>query len=102
MPEARNDTQVTIPVIVYVRLLPGGRVLAGLMPRTLGGAALTVTEPLGMAPHHATLSRPQIWDGSDADGFRRQLQAAGFHKERREKVGQEAWALLEKQVGSLA
>jgi len=43
--------------------------------RALGGAALTVTEPLGMAPHHATLARPQVWDDSDADGFCRWAEA---------------------------
>jgi len=43
--------------------------------RALGGVALTVTEPLGMAPHHATLARPQVWDDSDAGGFCRWAEA---------------------------
>lgn len=43
--------------------------------RALGGAALTVTEPLGMAPHHAALARPQVWDDGDADGFCRWAEA---------------------------
>ncbi len=43
--------------------------------RALGGAALTVTEPLGMTPHHAALARPQVWDESDVDGLCRWADA---------------------------
>lgn len=43
--------------------------------RALGGAALTVTEPLGMVPHHAALARPQVWDDSDSKGFCRWAEA---------------------------
>jgi len=38
----------------------------------------------------------------DIDSFREKLRAAGFYKEWREKVGNEAWTLLEKHVGKLA
>jgi 2,4-dienoyl-CoA reductase-like NADH-dependent reductase (Old Yellow Enzyme family) len=39
--------------------------------RAMGGAALIVTEPLGMVPHQAALPRTQVWDDRDGDGFRR-------------------------------
>jgi tripartite ATP-independent transporter DctP family solute receptor len=38
----------------------------------------------------------------DLATFRDKLRAAGFYKEWREKIGPEAWALLEKHVGKLA
>jgi tripartite ATP-independent transporter DctP family solute receptor len=43
-----------------------------------------------------TFTRP------DLASFRDKLRAAGFYKEWREKVGAEAWTLLEKHVGKLA
>ena len=43
--------------------------------RALGGVALTVSEPVGMVPDHIKLQRPQVWNGSDADGFRRWAEA---------------------------
>ena len=42
-----------------------------------------------------TFTKPNI------DSFRDKLRAAGFYKEWREKVGNEAWTLLEKNVGKL-
>jgi len=42
-----------------------------------------------------TFTKPNI------DSFREKLRAAGFYKEWREKVGNEAWTLLEKYVGKL-
>jgi tripartite ATP-independent transporter DctP family solute receptor len=39
---------------------------------------------------------------SNIDSFRDKLRAAGFYQEWRGKVGNEAWTLLEKQVGKLA
>jgi len=47
-------------------------------------------------------ARGMVINDTVPDSFRKQLQAAGFYKEWRGKVGQEAWALLEKQVGQLA
>jgi len=38
----------------------------------------------------------------DVGTFRDKLRSAGFYKEWREKIGPEAWALLEKHVGKLA
>lgn len=38
----------------------------------------------------------------DLDSFREKLRAAGFYREWREKIGADAWALLEKNVGKLA
>ncbi len=43
--------------------------------RAQGGAAATVTEPLGMAPHQAGLPRPQVWNDDTLDGFRRWAEA---------------------------
>ena len=38
----------------------------------------------------------------DLDSFRAKLRSAGFYEEWKGKIGNEAWALLEKQVGKLA
>ena len=38
----------------------------------------------------------------DLDSFRDKLRAAGFYQEWKGKIGNEAWALLEKHVGKLA
>ena len=43
--------------------------------RARGGAAATVTEPLGMAAHQVGLPRPQIWTEAGSDGFRRWAEA---------------------------
>ena len=43
-----------------------------------------------------TFTRP------DLNSFRDRLRTSGFYKEWREKIGAEAWALLEKHVGKLA
>ena len=43
--------------------------------RAQGGAAATVTEPLGMAPHQMGLPRPQVWNDADLDGFKRWADA---------------------------
>jgi hypothetical protein len=42
--------------------------------RAIGGAALTVTEPLGMATHQRALTRPQVTQ-DNLDGFRRWADA---------------------------
>jgi dimethylglycine catabolism A len=46
--------------------------------RAIGGAALTVTEPLGMAAHQRTLNRPQVIP-ENLDGFRRWAGAVESH-----------------------
>lgn len=38
----------------------------------------------------------------DLDSFRDKLRTAGFYREWREKIGADAWAILEKNVGKLA
>lgn len=43
--------------------------------RARGGAALTITEPLGMAPHQAALPRVRVWNDEDIDGLRRWADA---------------------------
>ena len=48
------------------------------------------------------IQRGLVINDTSPDSFRKQLQAAGFYKEWRDKVGQDAWTLLEKHVGPLA
>jgi dimethylglycine catabolism A len=54
---------------------PAGRVTDRLIQyhanRAAGGAAMTVTEPLGMMRHQAGLPRVQVWRRDDADGLKR-------------------------------
>ena len=58
---------------------PAGRVTDRLIQyhanRAAGGAAMTVTEPLGMMRHQAGLGRVQVWRRDDADGLRRFAEA---------------------------
>jgi len=57
----------------------GGRVSDTLITyhanRARGGAAMTITEPIGMAHHQARLPRTQAWNDADLDGFRRWADA---------------------------
>ena len=57
----------------------GGRVSDSLITyhanRASGGAAMTVTEPIGMAHHQARLARTQAWNDADLDGFKRWADA---------------------------
>ena len=46
--------------------------------------------------------RGMVINDTKPESFRRQLEAAGFYKEWRGKVGPEAWTMLEKFVGPLA
>ena len=52
----------------------GGRVSDTLVTyhanRARGGAAMTITEPIGMARHQARLPRTQAWNDVDLDGFK--------------------------------
>lgn len=54
---------------------PSGRVTERFVQyhvnRAAGGAAMTVTEPLGMMRHQAGLPRVQVWRQDDADGLKR-------------------------------
>ncbi len=54
---------------------PAGRVTDNLIQyhanRAAGGAAMTVTEPLGMMRHQAGLPRVQVWRRDDEDGLKR-------------------------------
>lgn len=43
-----------------------------------------------------------VFNKVDTASFRDRLRTAGFYKEWREKIGEEAWSLLEAQVGRLA
>ena len=56
-------------------LTPDGRVSDRMIQyhasRAAGGAAMTVTEPLGMMRHQAGIPRVQVWRRDDADGLKR-------------------------------
>ena len=58
---------------------PAGRVTERLIQyhvnRAAGGAAMTVTEPLGMMRHQAGLPRVQVWRRDDGDGLKRFAEA---------------------------
>lgn len=58
---------------------PDGRVSDALIQyhvnRARGGVALTVSEPIGMIPRHASLPRTQAWNDADRDGFARWAEA---------------------------
>ena len=58
---------------------PRGRVTDRLIQyhanRAAGGAALSVTEPLGMIRHQARMPRAQVWRRDDADGLKRLAEA---------------------------
>lgn len=58
---------------------PAGRVTESLIQyhanRAAGGAAMTVTEPLGMMRHQAGLPRAQVWRRDDEDGLKRLAEA---------------------------
>jgi dimethylglycine catabolism A len=58
---------------------PAGRVTERLIQyhanRAAGGAAMTVTEPLGMMRHQAGLPRVQVWRRDDVDGLKRLADA---------------------------
>jgi len=57
----------------------GGRVSETLVTyhanRARGGAAMSITEPIGMAHHQARLPRTQAWNDADLDGFKRWADA---------------------------
>ncbi len=58
---------------------PAGRVTDRMIQyhanRAAGGAAMTVTEPLGMMRHQAGLPRVQVWRRDDADALKRFAEA---------------------------
>jgi 2,4-dienoyl-CoA reductase-like NADH-dependent reductase (Old Yellow Enzyme family) len=58
---------------------PAGRVTERLIQyhvnRAAGGAAMIVTEPLGMMRHQAGLPRVQVWRRDDVDGLKRFAEA---------------------------
>jgi len=66
-------------VSMTTMLATGGRVTDRLIQyhanRASGGAAMTITEPLGTAPHQATLPRVQVWNDSDSDALKRWADA---------------------------
>jgi tripartite ATP-independent transporter DctP family solute receptor len=47
-------------------------------------------------------SKGMVFNKTDAEKFRAALRSAGFYKEWKDKYGAQAWAVLEKQVGTLS
>jgi 2,4-dienoyl-CoA reductase-like NADH-dependent reductase (Old Yellow Enzyme family) len=58
---------------------PQGRVTESMIQyhanRARGGAAMTITEPLGTMRHQAGIPRPQVWRKDDADALKRFAEA---------------------------
>jgi 2,4-dienoyl-CoA reductase-like NADH-dependent reductase (Old Yellow Enzyme family)/thioredoxin reductase len=54
------------------------RLIAYHVNRAKGGAAMTVTEPLGMLPHQLA-ARVDVYSGRNADGLRRWAEAVAAH-----------------------
>jgi 2,4-dienoyl-CoA reductase-like NADH-dependent reductase (Old Yellow Enzyme family) len=58
---------------------PAGRVTEPFIQyhanRAAGGAAMTITEPLGMMRHQVGMPRVQVWPRGDADGLKRLADA---------------------------
>jgi len=75
----RLRNRITHASMTTLFTTPAGRVTERLIQyhanRAAGGAALTVTEPLGMMRHQAGLPRVQVWRRDDADGLKRFAEA---------------------------
>ena len=75
----RLRNRITHASMTTLLATPAGRVTERLIQyhanRAAGGAAMTVTEPLGMMRHQAGLPRVQVWRRDDADGLKRFAEA---------------------------
>jgi tripartite ATP-independent transporter DctP family solute receptor len=79
--------------------------LQGMVAKAFNETALLERDDLAKLDQslQATLeSKGVTFTTPDVESFREKLRAAGFYSEWRGKIGDEAWALLEKQVGKLA
>ncbi len=65
------------------RFQEGGRVTDRLIDyhrnRAKGGAAISVTEPLGVIAQHVGAARVDVWSGANGEGLRRWAQAVDGH-----------------------
>ena len=79
--------------------------LQDIVARNINGAALKEREDvsaLNGSLQGDLTQKGMAFNATDTDKFRATLRAAGFYSEWKDKYGPEAWAVLEKQVGSLS
>lgn len=79
--------------------------LQEIVARNINGAALKEREDvrqLNDSLQGDLTQKGMVFNKTDAEKFRATLRTAGFYAEWKGKYGAEAWAVLEKQVGSLS
>lgn len=79
--------------------------LQEIVARNINGAALKEREDvrqLNDSLQGDLTQKGMVFNKTDAEKFRATLRTAGFYAEWKDKYGAEAWAVLEKQVGSLS
>ncbi|HEX7562488.1 MAG TPA: TRAP transporter substrate-binding protein [Bradyrhizobium sp.] len=79
--------------------------LQEIVARNINGAALKEREDvrqLNDSLQGELTQKGMAFNKTDAEKFRAALRTAGFYAEWKDKYGAEAWAALEKQVGSLS
>jgi tripartite ATP-independent transporter DctP family solute receptor len=79
--------------------------LQAIVARNINGAALKEREDvrqLNDSLQGDLTQKGMVFNKTDAEKFRATLRASGFYAEWKDKYGAEAWAVLEKQVGSLS
>jgi len=79
--------------------------LQEIVARNINGAALKEREDvrqLNDSLQDDLTQKGMVFNKTDAEKFRATLRASGFYAEWKDKYGAEAWAVLEKQVGSLS
>jgi TRAP-type transport system periplasmic protein len=79
--------------------------LQDIVARNINAAALKEREDvrkLNESLEGELTQKGMVFNRTDAEKFRAALRAAGFYAEWKEKYGAEAWAALEKHVGSLS
>jgi tripartite ATP-independent transporter DctP family solute receptor len=79
--------------------------LQEIVARNINGAALKEREDvrqLNDSLQGDLTQKGMVFNKTDAEKFRATLRASGFYAEWKDKYGAEAWAVLEKQVGSLS
>jgi tripartite ATP-independent transporter DctP family solute receptor len=76
-----------------------------IVARNINGAALKEREDirqLNSTLEGALTQKGMVFNKTDTEKFRATMRTAGFYAEWKQKYGPEAWAALEKQVGSLS
>jgi TRAP-type transport system periplasmic protein len=80
------------------------RDLQDIVARNINGAALKERDDIRQLNDSLQAELAQkgmVFNQTDTEKFRASMRAAGFYAEWKQKYGSEAWAALEKQVGSL-